>query len=169
MAYRRDPISVPFDSKAAELIRRAYGVKGSWAGDFLSPPGPRARAWAASIGIDLYERDRWGELRYIRAYKRSVFWVLNKYGGVTGLRPQINTGAFSGGWRAPVRGQWETGVRVERPEWQTFRWAVRLRLHPSGRLTSEFGHAQALRLGNNWIGRDKEPNFRQSTPDDREY
>ena len=151
------------------MIARAYAVRGSWAGDFLAPPGPRARAWARAQGIDLMERDRWGELRYIRAFKRSVFWQLNKYGGVAGLRGQVNTGAFSGGWRAPVRGQWETGVRVERPEWQTFRWAVRFRIHPGGSATSRIGLARAARLGDNWMDADGHPTFRQSTPEDRDY
>jgi len=151
------------------MIARAYAVRGSWAGDFLAPPGPRARAWARAQGIDLMERDRWGELRYIRAFKRSVFWQLNKYGGVAGLRGQVNTGAFSGGWRAPVRGQWETGVRVERPEWQTFRWAVRFRIHPGGSATSRIGLERAARLGDNWMDADGHPTFRQSTPEDRDY
>ena len=151
------------------MIARAYAVRGSWAGDFLAPPGPRARAWARAQGIDLMERDRWGELRYIRAFKRSVFWQLNKYGGVAGLRGQVNTGAFSGGWRAPVRGQWETGVRVERPEWQTFRWAVRFRIHPGGSVTSRIGLQRAARLGDNWMDADGHPTFRQSTPEDRDY
>jgi hypothetical protein len=167
--YQRDPISVPFDGKARELIRRAYLVKGAWAGDYLPPPGPRARAWAASQGIDLFERDRWGELRYIRAYKRSVFWVLNYYGGVNDLRGQQNTGSGRGGWHAPVRGQWETGLRVERPEWRTFRWAVRVRIHPGGSATSRIGLRRAERLGENWIDPDGHPTFRQSTPDDRDY
>jgi hypothetical protein len=167
--YQRDPVSVPFDAKAADLIRRAYAVKGSWAGDYLSPPGPRARAWAASIGIDLYERDRWGELRYIRAYKRSVFWILSNYGGVGGLRGQQNLGHGRGGWHAPVRGEWQTGLRVERPEWTSARWAVRFRIHAGGSATSRIGLVRAQRLGENWMDADGHPTFRQSTPDDRDY
>src|SRR5271170_335234 len=112
MTYQRDPLSVRFDGKAVALVRRAYRVKGSWAGDFLPPPGPRARAWLLWQGIDPYERDRWGELRYIRAYKRSVFWLLQHHGGVAGLRDTPNTGSFSGGWHARVGGEWQTGVRV---------------------------------------------------------
>jgi hypothetical protein len=170
VAYQRDPLSVRFDSRAVDLVRRAYAVKGSWAGDFLPPPGPRAMAWARREGIDLYGRDRWGELRYIRAYKRSVFWWLGHYGGVTGLRGEPNTGAFSGnGWVAPVRGEWQTGVRVERPEWAGARWAVRFRIHPQGSKTSKLGRDRAIRLGENWIDADGHATFRQSTPDDRDY
>jgi hypothetical protein len=168
MPYQRDPLSVRFDGKAVRLVSRAYRVKGSWAGDFLPPPGPRARAWMAWHGIDPYERDRWGELRYIRAFKRSVFWHLNTYGGVVSLREEKNTGAGSGGWHAPVRGEWQTGVRARQGE-HVGEWAVRFRIHPGGSKTSRIGKETAIRLGENWIDADGKPTFRQSTPEDRDY
>jgi hypothetical protein len=169
MAYRRDPLSEVLDSWAVGLVQRAYSVRGAWAGGFVPPPGPRARLWMASQGINPYEIDRWGELRYIRAHKRSVFWLLNNYGGVTSLRSEKNTGAGSGGWHAPVRGEWQTGVRVERPEWTAARWAVRFRIHASGSVTSRIGRERSQRLGDNWIDADGKPTFRQSTPEDRDY
>ena len=168
MAYRRDPLSVRFDGKAVRLIGRAYGVRGEWAGDFLPPPGPRALAWMGWAGINPWERDRWGELRYIRAYKRSVFWQLQHYGGVRGLRELPNTGSFSGGWHAPVRGEWQTGVRVRQGE-HVGDWAVRFRIHAGGSKTSRIGRERALRLGDNWIDPDGHPTFRQSLPDDRDW
>jgi hypothetical protein len=155
---------VVFDSKAAAFLGRAYAVKGAWAGDYLPPPGPRARLWMFTQGIDPYEIDRWGELRFIRAYKRSVFWVLNWYGGVSGLRGEKNLPKQSGGWHAPVRGEWQTGVRNDAGA-----WAVRLRIHPAGKSTSKIGRETALRLGENWIDEDGEPTFRQSTPADRQW
>lgn len=164
VAYQRDPLSTRFDGKARALVTRAYKVRGAWAGDYLPPPGPRARLWMAREGIDPYERDRWGELRYIRAYKRSVFWLLNKYGGVAELREEMNTGAMSGGWHAPVRGEWQTGVRNAEGL-----WAVRFRIHPGGKTTSKIGKDRAIRLGENWIDEDGEPTFRQSTPADRNW
>jgi hypothetical protein len=164
VAYRRDPLSVVFDGKAARLIRQAYAVKGAWAPDFLPPPGPRARLWMASQGIDPYERDRWGELRYIRSYKRSVFWILQHYGGVSGLRAEPNTGSFSGGWHSPVRGQWETGIRNAEGL-----WAVRFRIHAGGSKTSRIGKERAIRLNENWVDRNGHPTFRQSQPDDRDW
>lgn len=164
MAYQRDPLSVRFDPRAVVLVRRAYEVRGAWAGVYLPPPGPRARAWMAYQGIDPYERDRWGELRYIRGFKRSVFWLLNNYGGVTGLRGERNTGAGSGGWHAPVRGEWQTGIRNAEGL-----WAVRFRIHASGSVTSRIGKERAIRLGENWIDQDGRTTFRASTPEDRDY
>jgi hypothetical protein len=164
VAYQRDPLSVRLDPRAVALVRKAYAVKGSWAGEWLPPPGPRARAWMARNGIDPYERDRWGELRFIRAYKRAVFWQLNNYGGVDGLRGQLNSGAGSGGWHAPVRGEWQTGVRNV-----DGLWAVRFRIHAGGSKTSRIGRERAQRLGDNWIDADGHPTFLQSTPDDRDY
>lgn len=169
MTWTRDPLSVVFDSKARDLIRRAYLVKGEWAGDYVPPPGPRATAWAAARRVNLYERDRWGELRYIRAYKRAVFWQLSNYGGVSGLRGERNTGSGAGGWHAPVRGQWETGIRVERAGWAAARWAVRFRIHAGGSKTSRIGRARAIRLGENWVDAEGRPTFRQSLPDDRDW
>lgn len=164
MAYQRDPLSVRLDARAVRLVGKAYAVRGSWAGEYLPPPGPRARAWMGARGIDPYERDRWGELRFIRAYKRAVFWQLNNYGGPAGLRGTLNTGAGSGGWHAPVRGEWQTGIRNAEGL-----WAVRFRIHASGSVTSRIGRERAQRLGDNWIDQDGHPTFLQSTPDDRDY
>ena len=105
-----------------------------------------------------------GELRYIRAYKRAVFWWLNNYGGVDHLRGTRNTGAGSGGWHSPVRGEWQTGVRNAEGL-----WAVRFRIHPGGAATSRIGHDRAIRLNDNWIDQDGHPTFRQSLPDDRDW
>ena len=170
MPYQRDPLSLRFDGKARQLVERAYAVKGQWAGDYVPPPGPRARLWMAAHGIYRpYEIDRWGEIRWLRAYKRSVFWLVNTYGGVTGLRDGPNTGAGSGGWHSPVRVEWQTGVRAERPEWTAARWAVRIRIHPGGSKTSRIGLARAAREGDRWIDDDGHPTFRQSLPEDRPW
>ena len=169
-AYRRDPLSERFDGKAAAFVARAYQVRGEWAGDYVPPPGPRARLWMAQHGIFFpYETDRWGEIRWIRAYKRSVYHLVNWYGGVAGLRDQPNTGAGHGGWHAPVRVQWETGIRVERPGWTAARWAVRIRIHPAGAATSRIGREKAARAGDAWITPAGHPTYLESTPDDRGY
>jgi hypothetical protein len=167
-AFTRDPLSVRFDDRAVRLIRRAYAVRGAWAGDFIPPPGPRARFWMAWNGIDPWERDRWGELRFIRAYKRAVFWQLNHYGGVSGLRPTMNTGAGTEGWHAPVRGQWETGVRPTSGT-HAGEWAVRFRIHAGGARTSSIGKDRAIRLGDNWLDERGHPTFRQSTVADHDW
>jgi len=59
----------------------------------------------------------------------------------------------------------ETGIRVEKPEWQGARWAVRMRLHRPGGATSEAGR----RARDPWIGADGHVTFRQSVPDDRDW
>jgi hypothetical protein len=118
----------------------------------------------AREGIDPYERDRWGELRYIRAYKRAVFWLLNNYGRAGELGETKNIGAGSGGWNSPVRGEWQTGIRNAEGL-----WAVRFRIHPGGKTTSKIGKERAIRLGENWIDEDGDPTFRQSTPADRPW
>lgn len=169
MPYSRDPLSVLFDVPARRFLTRAYTVRGDWAGDYVPQPGPNAWTWLAVHGVNPYELDRWGELRWIRAYKRAVYWQANWYGGVAGLRGTPNTGAGSGGWHAPVRLQWETGVRVERPQWTAARWAVRVRVWPAGSKTSRIGREKAERLGEAWISADGGPTFRQSLPDDRPW
>ena len=167
--FERDPLSVRFDPSARRLVERAYAVKGSWAGDFVPPPGPRARLWMAAHGIySPYERDRWGEIRWLRAYKRSVYHLVNWYGGTTGLRGERNSGAGSEGWHAPVRVEWETGVRV-REGVHAGRWAVRIRIHPGGRATSRIGLARAAREGNAWMTADGHQTFRASTAADHEW
>lgn len=168
-AYRRDPLSERFDVPARRFLARAYTVRGQWAGDYVPPPGPRAWVWLGMHGVNPYEIDRWGEIRWIRAYKRAVYWTANWYGGTQGLRGEPNTGAGSGGWHAPVRLEWQTGIRVERPQWTAARWAVRVRIHPAGSATSRIGREKAARLGDSWISADGAPTFRQSLPDDRPW
>ena len=169
MVYRRDPLSVRFDLPARRLVERAYANRGNWTLGFIPPPGPKARAWMASQGINPYERDRWGELRFIRSYKRACFWLIKWYGGLSGLRGSRNTasGGKQSHWGAPVRAQWETGIRVSDEDDPHFgQWAVRLRIWVRGADTAAAGR----RARDPWIdpvtGR---PTFRQSLPDDRDW
>lgn len=150
MAWQRDPVSVWFDPAARRLVERAYLVKGEWAGVYVGPPTPAQWARLGMLGINPYERDRWGEQRWIRAYKRSVFWLLNHYGGVSGLHDEPLTGAYSGTWVSPVRGQWETGLLVHKAGWPTRRRAVRFRIHAGGSRTSRIGKELAPK-GKRWI------------------
>src|SRR5262252_9859320 len=123
--FERDPVSVWFDAAAVRLVTRAYEADGEWASVYVAPPTLAQRARLAGMGIwDPFERDRWGEVRWVRGFKRSVFHLVNHYGGTRELREVPNTGAGTPGWHAPVRVQWETGKRVRKPGWPTRRWAV---------------------------------------------
>lgn len=163
MPYTRDPLAERFDRPARELIEAAYEVRGDWAGYLLPPPGPRARAWMAARGIEPYSRDRWGELRFIRAFKRSVYWQVKYYGGLYGLRGSRNTasGGARSHWGAPVRVQWQTGRQVLEPGQLLGAWAVRIRIHDQGAATEAAGYAAPDR----WIDDAGHPTFRQSRPD----
>jgi hypothetical protein len=165
--YTRDPLAARLDPIARRFISYAYEEYGAWAGWLLPPPGPRARTWMTAHGISPYERDRWGELRYVRAFKRSVYWTVKWYGGTYELRGSPNTasGGAQSVWGAPVRVQWETGRLVEVPGQFLPAQACRIRLWPATEQTRRTGHERALRLDENWIDEDGVPNERQSHPD----
>lgn len=127
MVIRRDPVSEQFDGAARKLLRRAYANPGHWTGTYLGRPPAVWRAWAAFHGIGLEGRDRWGEVRWVRAFKRSVYWNLAWYGGAAELRPGRRTA--KGGAKALV---WETGKLVMKPGWPGRRYAIRVKLMPGG-------------------------------------
>jgi hypothetical protein len=176
-ASRRDPLSVWFDPAARRLLERAYRSKGEWTGVYLAPPSIAQRARAAVEGEagDLTrERDRWGEVRWVRAFKRATFWQLNHYGSRNGLRGlggepnAVGTAKTGGGgWAAPVRLEWDTGQRVRLAGWPTRRWAIRVRIHGGGAATSRAGLARPER--ERWIGDDGRPTSRQSTIADQPW
>jgi len=122
----RDPLSEWFDPAARRLLTRAYNNRGQWTGVFLSPPTLEQRARAAQLGIwDLYERDRWGEQRWVRAFKRAVYYQLHHHGFSDRPRwDEERTSPWPG-----VALQWETGQRVIRRGWPTRRWAIRVTVH----------------------------------------
>jgi hypothetical protein len=126
MPAERDPLSVQFDAAAVAFLRRGYANRGGWTGTYLGPPSPMWRAWAAAAGIDLMARDRWGEVRWVRAFKRACFWNLKHYGYAGELRPGQDRAAP----HAAVSMEWQTGQRVMRPGWPARRWAIRITIHP---------------------------------------
>jgi hypothetical protein len=153
----RDPLSKWFDSAARRLIRRAYNNRGNWVGVYLAPPTITQRAYAARLGIyNLYERDRWGEQRWVRAYKRSVYYQLKKHGWADAPRwSEVRESP----WPA-VALEWQTGQRVLRSGWPARRWAIRVRLHDGGSAASRAGRAKS----DSWVGTG-----RQSTIDDHDW
>jgi len=157
MVATRDPLSEWFDPAARRLIERAYAHRETWCGVYLAPPTLTQRAYAARLGIyDLGERDRWGEQRWVRAYKRAVYYQLKKHGFADGFRPDV----FRASPWPGVALEWETGKRVLKAGWPTRRWAIRVRLHKGG------GAARraAERKGDTWVGTG-----RQSTIEDHDW
>lgn len=158
-AATRDPLSEWFDTPARRLIRRAYARRGQWTGVYLAPPTITQRAYAARLGIyDLYERDRWGEQRWVRAYKRAVYYQLKKHGYADGFRPD----QFRASPWPAVALEWQTGRRVLRSGWPSRRWAIRVRLHDGG--ASARRAALAKPASERWVGTG-----RQSTADDHDW
>jgi hypothetical protein len=137
MQFERDPVSEQFDAAARRLLRRAYDNAGDWTGTYLAQPSPLWRAWALAHGINLNKRDRWGEVRWVRAFKRSVYWNLAWYGyaGQLGDAPRIGKGDGKA-----LR--WQTGKLVYKTGWPARRWAIRVMVVPGG-LAAEH-HARQL-------------------------
>jgi hypothetical protein len=155
----RDPLSVLFDGAARNLITRAYANKGQWTGVFLAPPSIAQRQYAARLGIyDLAARDRWGEPRWVRAYKRAVYYQLKRHGWRDG--PRWGEARVSK-WPA-VALEWETGKLVYRAGWPSRRRAIRVRLHPGGAAARKATAAKPA--SEQWVGTG-----RQSTPADRDW
>lgn len=126
--FDRDPVSVQFDDAARRLLQRAYANPGQWTGTYLARPNPVWRAWARYRGIDLESRDRWGEVRWVRAFKRSCYWNLAWYGYAGHLGAARRVSKSDG--KAML---WETGNLVRKQGWPGRRYAIRIKLVPGGR------------------------------------
>jgi hypothetical protein len=164
MSLKRDPLSEWFDAAARRLLERAYRHRGEWTGIYLAQPGLRQHAAAARIGIwDLRERDRWGEVRWVRAFKRAVFWHHRMYGYSDEFRP----GRPRASDHAGTSLEWQTGQLVMKSGWPGRRWAIRVRIHPAG---AEAGHAAAEKIpaSRRWVIAGQ-PTARQSTIADRDW
>lgn len=158
MAQPRDPVSEWFDQAARRYLARAYRNREHWTGIYVAPPTLENRARAARMGIwDLGELDRWGEVRWVRAFKRSCYWNLKRYGYHEGLRPeQPRTATYPA-----VALEWETGQRVYKTGWAARRWAVRVAIHD--RDTASYRRA-VDNPARPWAGTQW-----QSQPADRDY
>lgn len=163
MPARRDPVSEWFDPAARRLLERAYKNQGEWTGQYLAPPSPRALARLALYGVNPYARDRWGEVRWVRAYKRAVYYQLKKHGTASGMNyGQVRASPW------PARSlEWQTGARVMREGWPSRRWAIRVRVHPTGAAASRAAR-EKVKGSQRWIVNGRVTD-RQSTPADRDY
>jgi hypothetical protein len=163
MPAQRDPVSVWFDAAAIRFLRRAYANEGEWAGIYLAPPTKAQLARLRSMGVNPMERDRWGEVRWVRAFKRSVFWHLKKFG----YSDSLKVGDYrASDWPAKSL-EWETGSRVIKAGWPSRRWALRIRLHPTGQAAHDAA-ARKVPKRKRWIV-DGRPTDRQSTVLDRDW
>jgi hypothetical protein len=90
VAFERDPVSELFDQAARTLLARAYASPGHWVMTRLINPDPAQRAYAGSLGIDVYGTDQWGRDRWAAAFIRAVYYQ-HKHAGAGGrpLRYQI--------------------------------------------------------------------------------
>jgi hypothetical protein len=163
MPAQRDPVSEWFDAAARQLLERAYRNQGAWTGQYLAPPSPRAIARLALMGVNPYGRDRWGEVRWVRAYKRAVYFQLKKHGTAAGMDyARYRTSPW------PARSlEWQTGARIQKAGWPQRRWALRVRIHPTGR-AAHLAAQEKTPDRERWIvgGRVTD---RQSTPANRGY
>jgi len=157
--YTRDPVSEWFDPAAIRLIERAYRNRDGWTGVYLAPPSLAQRARAAQLGIwDLGERDRWGEVRWVRAFKRSCFWHVKNFGDHDGL----HVGDYRNSPYPAVALEWETGQLVYKRGWASRRRAIRVAIHDRG--TSQFRQAAREAKHGYWPGTEL-----QSTLADRDW
>ena len=164
MPLSRDPLSEWFDPAAVQLLRRAYQHPGQWAGTYLSPPSPRARAAAITLGIwNLAERDRWGEVRWVRAFKRAVYHQHRLYGYSGDFRP----GQPRASDHAGTSLEWQTGQRVLKAGWPSRKWAIRVRIHPAGR-AAYVAAVKNIPVKDRWVI-GGEPTELQSTIADRDW
>ena len=160
----RDPLSEWFDAAAQRLLARAYANRGQWTGIYLAPPTVRHQVAAAAIGFwDLRERDRWGEVRWVRAFKRSVFWNHKTYGYAADFRP----GAARAADHAGTSLEWQTGQRVMKAGWPSRRWAIRVRVHPGG--TAAHRAADAIPARKRWVDESGRATDLQSTAADHDW
>lgn len=158
---KRDPLSTWFDSAAARLVARAYASRGEWTGIYLSQPSIRQRAAAASIGeFDLGGRDRWGEIRWVRAFKRSVFWNHKQYG----YAGEFRLGQPRASDHPGTSLEWQTGQLVMKSGWPSRRWAIRVRIHPAGWAAHEA--AQAIPASKRWVDSSGRATSRRSDASD---
>ena len=160
MTYQRDPVSVWFDAAAVRLLERAYANRGEWTGVYLAPPTPAQRARLLAMGVNPAAVDRWGEVRWVRAFKRSCFWHLRQYGYAKELR----VGDRRMSHRPGVSVEWQTGARVLRAGWPSRRWAIRIMVHPGGRAATAAARAKTS-TGQRWI-EDGHATGRQFRPDE---
>lgn len=165
--FTRDPVSEWFDRAAWRLLERAYENPRRTAVVYLAPPTPGQWAMLGALRIDPMAKDRWGEFRWVRAFKRSVFHTANFYGGTRSLRSVENIGAGSHGWHAPIRVEWSTGARVKKAGWPSRRWEITVSLHPSSEATSLIGLDQPF--AKRWIDDDGHATRRQSTIKDHTW
>jgi len=116
-SFERDPVSISFDRAAAKLLSRAYATPGSWVSTWVQYPPPRWISWAAWRGINLAGKDRWGEVRWVRGFKRSVYYLHKWYfyettGLQMGMRRNTPNRSKAIQWQSGRMGRLGYAVRI---------------------------------------------------------
>lgn len=131
--YTPDPVSIWFERAALGWLQRAYRHPGKWEPTYLAPPTPARRAEAARLGVDLDERDRWGEVRWVRGYKRAVYRMHKQYGYAGEIR-------FADPRTSPSSAtalKWETRGLLRKAGWPTRRRELVIMIVPGGDVATE--------------------------------
>lgn len=137
-AYTRDPISEWFDGAAAAWLERAYRHPGRWEPTYLAPPSKARRLQARQLGeTDLDARDRWGEIRWVRAFKRATYWQHKTYGYADAFRPGEDRAAPT----AATALRWDDGGLIRKAGWPTRRRELRIMVVPNA--NEALAHAAA--------------------------
>jgi hypothetical protein len=162
--YERDPVSVLWDSAAAQLLDRARSARGGWQGTRVADPSVRQRAALLNIGINPNRTDvpsavggkaRAGnglnaKTRWVRGFARAVWYANDRRNGGPGLALEMEVGR----WKP-------AGVRVPAG------YAVRLRVRRGGTVAMRAVERKTA-AGRIWTG-DGEHGARWSDPALRDW
>jgi hypothetical protein len=120
--YTRDPVALWFDRVAIDFLRRGYAHPHRETVLYVPPPSRARREEARTMYDipDLDARDRWGETRWIRALKRSVYWNHKEFGYAEEFRPGDPRVSDAAGTSL----KWKTGTLIRKAGWPTRRRLV---------------------------------------------
>lgn len=99
--YRRDPISVYYDSQAARKLGQAWRRRGSWVDVPVPQLSPRASVACLAAGINPYGSDGHGTNRSVRGFVRSLYHQHRESGAGDALVWE-DMGGMLGGWQIRI-------------------------------------------------------------------
>jgi hypothetical protein len=97
--FRRDPVSVYFDSAASKALRASLRRRGQWVPVHVPQLSPRASVACLRAGINPYGDDGTGVSRTVRGFVRALYYAHRHDEAQQGIwlawRP---AGSRPGGW-----------------------------------------------------------------------